>query len=357
MGFFSELTGKAAAKRAQKASKQAQAQLDASYAEARPLLSAGYDVAGTTLDAGYGRAGDWLSDYYDVARDDIAGGYDAVPGILEDYYGRADDRLVEGRDTARELLDPWIASGRSAQDTYDQYLNPETQGDFFANYHESPYQQFGYDMDLKRQNAISNAGGNLYGAKGQLAASRVTQERAENNLQTYLGQLERQGTRGGQYASEAAGLEERTGDKRAGLQTGLGDRLSDVSINRGTALGNLATGYGTNRANLETGLANAQSNLAIGRGNDEANLVYGYGQQKAGNIIGATNAVNQAKASGVQNILGGAGLLASAFIPGASGISAAGGMLSGAQRLIGGGKTTINPDVGMNNWGPIVKYA
>jgi hypothetical protein len=355
MGFLDSVfnPGKSAAKRAKVAGAQADKILKKALPKAQEALVGGYDEASATYDQGYGAAGDWLEDYYNLARDEIAGGYDAVPDILDDYYGRADDRLVEGRDTARELLDPWITSGRAAQDVYDMYLDPTRQAEFFDSYQESPYAAFGYEMDEKRQNAISNAGGNLYGGKGQLAASRVRQERAEGNLQTYLGQLERQGTRGGQYATEAAGLEERTGTRRAGLQTDLGTRLADNSVNRGVTLGKLDYGYGTDRGNLETDLANQQANLQLGKGSDLANLIYGHAQQRAGNVVGTMNAVNQAKAVGKQNLIGGLSLAASAFIPGAAGVSAAGAL---GNRLLGTvNRATGNAygDAGLGSWMPV----
>lgn len=362
MGLFSSIfnPGSSAAKRVKAASASAQKTLDAALPEARALLSGGYDEAEGLIDTGYGNASDWLQTSYDDAFGQLGAGYDRAADRIQDGYSNADAYLVEGRDNAREVLDPWIASGRGAQDLYDTALGlggQDAQSSFYEDYADNdPFRAYRDEMANKAIEQYYNARGLNTSGRGSLAMSRASLERGTQDLNSYLDRLERQGTRGGQYAGEAAALEERTGTGRANLSQRLGEVLGGNEVDRGTREANLTTQHGTNQSGLQVNRATAQANLRTGRGSDEANLVYGHAQQKAGNTINTANAVNQAKAVGKQNLLSGLSTVASAFIPGASGISLAGNI---GNRLLGGlNKAQGNAygDAGLGTWAPTITY-
>lgn len=360
MGFLSSIfnPGASEAKRVKRASAQAQKVMDKGYAEARPLLTAGYDEAEGIIDAGYGGASDWLSDSYGQAFGQLGAGYDAAEDVLRDQYDIAGDRITAGRDLAREVLDPFYQSGLNAQGLYDTALGLDgraAQEGFYDEYADyDPFRAFAEEQANRSLEQYYNARGLNSSGKGALALSRASLERGTEDLNNYLDRLERQGTRGAGVASEIAGLEERTGDKLGGLSSRLGEVLSSNNVDRGTREANMTYGHGQDQSNLSVGKATAQSNLKIGRGDAEANLVYGHAQQKANNITGTANAVNQAKAAGKQNLISGLSTVASAFIPGASGVSLAGNLASGVNRLLGGQSNPYSGNGYGSSWNPII---
>lgn len=360
MGLFSSIfnPGSSEAKRIRKASAKAQGVLDSALPEARSLLTGGYDTAEGLIDTGYGEAMDYLNNAFDPAFAQLGAGYDRARDELEGRYADADAYITGGRDLARELMDPWIASGRGAQDLYDRALGlqgTDAQEDFYTDYADhDPFRAFRDEMALKQFNAYSNAsgGGTVDPETGEptsgragLQYARASLERGTEDLNRYLDRLEGQGTRGAGYAQNAAGLEERTGLNRANLSSRLGEVLAANETDRGVRESGMTYGHGQNQGNLALGRTQAQSNLALSRGSDEANLVYGHAQQNANNIMGTANAVNQAKATGKQNLIGGLSTLASAFIPGASGVSLAGNI---GNRLLGGWNSTTQSGTAAN---------
>lgn len=356
MGLFSSIfnPGSSEAKRIRKASAKAQGVLDSALPEARSLLTGGYDTAEGLIDTGYGEAMDYLNNAFDPAFAQLGAGYDRARDELEGRYADADAYITGGRDLARELMDPWIASGRGAQDLYDQALGlqgTDAQGQFYQDYADhDPFRAYSEEMANKAMAQYFNARGLDQSGRSGLAMSRASLERGTEDLNRYLDRLEGQGTRGAGYAQNAAGLEERTGLNRANLSQRLGDVLAANETDRGVRESGMTYGHGQNQGNLALGRTQAQSNLALSRGSDEANLVYGHAQQNANNIMGTANAVNQAKATGKQNLIGGLSTLASAFIPGASGVSLAGNI---GNRLLGGWNyATGNAygDAGLGTW-------
>ena len=159
--------------------------------------------------------------------------------------------------TAQGMYDPYVKQGQQANSMYGNALGlngVDAQKSFGANY--AAADQF------REQNAdfANNALMRQYNAKGMgnsgtaaLATQRASLERGSQDYNNYLNRLQGQGQQGFQ----ATGAQ-------AGLQQGMGD------------------------------------------------MTYGYGQQRAGNEINYGNALAQSRSTGINNILGVAGVAAKA---------------------------------------------
>jgi hypothetical protein len=323
MGFLDDLFGAGAQRRdTSAATKAANEQLTKSKKAAIAALNGGMTTANSSLDSGYDASKGFLTTGYDTARGDITTGYDDASGELTDALGNV-----------RDVLNPWIADGRAAQDKYNQALSLGPDGtagadEFYQDYADNdPFRAFRDEMATKQLASQFNSAGIGASGRGALAVSRASLERGTSDLNALLDRYERQGTRGGQYATTMAGYENQAGQNQANLDVG-----------KGTSLGNLEIGRGTSLADLTTGHSTAKANLATGNASDIANLEYGSGQQMAGNRIAQGNANAATRGVGANNLIKIAGMVlgAAAPIPGAGGASAFSNMASGANKLLGG---------------------
>ena len=179
---------------------------------------------------------------------------------LKASKGAADSALSQGYTgamgdykTAQGMYDPYVKQGQQANSMYGNALGlngVDAQKSFGANY--AAADQF------REQNAdfANNALMRQYNAKGMgnsgtaaLATQRASLERGSQDYNNYLNRLQGQGQQGFQ----ATGAQ-------AGLQQGMGD------------------------------------------------MTYGYGQQRAGNEINYGNALAQSRSTGINNLMGLAGL-------------------------------------------------
>ena len=124
---------------------RAEAALRASQGQSRSDINAGYDRAGGIYNAAQPGLENTLRSGYAGAREDLTRG-----------YGAAEDAITAGRDRATGNLDPWVQSGRSAQDRYDAALglNGEAAAREAINAGVDPYRQYRDELanrQLQRQ--------------------------------------------------------------------------------------------------------------------------------------------------------------------------------------------------------------
>jgi hypothetical protein len=173
--------------------------------------------------------------------------------FLTDGRDAAQGAYDQSYETSQDYIDPYIESGQRGQGAYDDLMGlngPEARAAAQEKYYSSNPAMMG--QLGQQQNAMMramNARGSSYSGAGALAAERVSQ-------QNY-----------GQFM----------------------DRFN-------------------NRAQQGFGAAQAGAGNANQYGNNTAQLQYGYGQQRAGNEISASNAISQTRNTGMNNMLGIAGL-------------------------------------------------
>ena len=312
MGLFSNFFGGQSRRDLQAANTQANATLDAGNQAAMARLEASRAEQMASLTGGYDASKGYLNTGMDTGRADIGAGYDTARGDLGTQYGLAEGAVTDALGRSREILDPWIESGRGAQDLYDKAIGVSgapAQQDFYQNYAENdPFRQYNEDRANNALLRLYNSQGLGTSGRSATAISREQLARGSEDLNNYLTRLESQGARGGQYATTMTGLESSAGkdvatlrsnlgNQYAGLETDRGNRLSDIAFKGNAALADLSTGFSLNKSNVQ------------GQGGaDAANLIYGTAQQKAGNRIGMGNAIAGTRNTGMNNLLGLAGL-------------------------------------------------
>lgn len=295
MGFFDDFFGKTSKKH-----------IDNSKTIADRDLQQGRDKAEVSLNDGIQNSMLSLTDGYGQATGRLTGGADRARGEVTDAYGNAETAITDALGRTRGTLDPWITSGRKAQDRYDTALGLDGQAGaeaFYEDYgNNDPMRKFRDELANKQLQAQFNARGQSGSGRFGTAVSRASLERGTQDLQTYLSRLEQQGARGGQYAGALAGYETGAGKDIAQLRAGAGDRRADITMGSTNKLADLDYGYGRDRSSIQSG-----------QGEKLANLHYGYGQQRAGNQISYGNAMAGASNIGTNNLLNLAGTVASAF--------------------------------------------
>ena len=185
-------------------------------------------------------------------RDDIRNGQAQADGYLTRGRDNAQGYYDRGYEQSQGYLNPYIQSGQQGQQFYDDLLGLNGAGarderqQFLMS---DPANQGKLGQDQNAMLRVMNASGRSNSGAGALAAERVFQ-------QNYSGILDRYSNRG-QQGFQAAGMG-----------------------------ANMAQQYAGNSANLQ----------------------YGTAQQQAGNAISASNAIGQTRNTGMNNLLGIAGI-------------------------------------------------
>lgn len=381
MGFFGDLMGGSQRDDVRAANRGANGLLRRGMRDAQDSINTGITQQLDALGRGNTGAVQALNQGYGTARNDIVNASVGQLGSLASGNAAARGALTQGYNTARgdvargaagaenainqhqayiqQTLNPFVQSGRGAQNLYDNALGVNGQAAasaFFNQYGANdPFRQFNEDMANKAMERSFNAAGNLGSGRAALAASRANLERGSQDLNRYLDRLSASGQQGGQYASELAGYANNAGNTIAGIRGNLGTQQANLATGQGQDLGRLAYGYGQDRgaaianrgaqmADLATnrgqdlgrlsyGYGQDRGNIMAGRGQANAELQYGLAQQLAGNRLNLGNAVAASRGIGVNNLLGLGGLAIQGMTPGASGMSAFGNMASAFPRF------------------------
>lgn len=306
MSFWSSFTGSAQKKDAQSAFTDANASLGQARERALAALSGGNSAAQSSLTAGYNTATGEIRGGADRARPILEQGFDRARNDLDTNYGRAETAITSN-------LDPWIASGRAAQNRYDIALGTGGTAADQANFWQNGFagNQYRDDLANKQLQQQFNARGQSNSGRFGTAVSRASLERSTTDMNQYLDRLSRQGELGGQYAARA-------GTELAGIRTGLGTQLAGLEQNRGTALGGLEERTGARLGDLGYQYGSGQANLYQGQGNAIAGVETGYGESMANNRIALGNATAASRNVFTNNLLGVAGLAVRGFTPGPS---------------------------------------
>lgn len=308
MSFLDTLFGsKAKTNDAQKAYTDANATLNAGLTGARSALTTGLSNQLGSLAGGYGNARSDITSGYGNARTSLGTGYDAARDVVTNY-GNA----------ATGYLDPFVKSGYGAQGLLDNYygVNGATaQGDMARNFADAnnPLTAYRDEMATKALDAAYNARGLGTSGRAATAVSRASLERKAQDFSDYLGNVNLGANRGLSAAGSAAGI-----------KANIGNTLGQIESNRGTGLAGLDTGQAGALGSLDYGYGGDVANLYGSNANNLANLEYGNAQQLAGNRINLGNAYAATRGSGVNNLLGAAGLAIQGFMPSKMGSSAFG---------------------------------
>ncbi len=195
----------------------------------------------------------------DQAREDITRSTEQGLGYLGDRYAEGTDFIERGA----AGFDPFLSGGQQAaqrQAALSGALGPEAQEEAFANFRESPGQQF--LRDQMEQASLRTAAATGFLGSGNLQME--LQERAMGLAQTdYQNYFNRLGDVSGQGLQAAAGRGGMFG-QGAALAGQQGQAGSALIANQGTQLANLAFGAGTGASAL---FQNAAQNVASGRYN------------------------------------------------------------------------------------------
>lgn len=325
MGLLSELSGGASARRARQAAaesnrlldlarSQAGSSLDQSRTAQLAALGSGYDAAYGTLTDTEARAGQRLNAGADAARGDINTNYDRAAGSVEDYYAR-----TEG------LMNPYIQRGNQLGDMYATALGANGAGaasDFYDDYASNdPFRQYRDELANRELQTQFNARGQSGSGRFTSAVSRASLERGSQDLNGYLDRLSNASQQGQQAAGQLGNAAMQTGSQLANIRTGQGNTLAGIEQNRGSGLATLVQNIGTTRAGYQTQQGAANAGVDQNYGNARSNLALGIAQQQGNNLIGSAAAQSQARAGGINNLLGLGGLALSAVTPGRMGTS------------------------------------
>ena len=262
MGFWQDFTGATARKQAQRGYDASKGMIDKGYADSKGYLDTGYGDAknallsgSADLTAGYTDAAGAVNSGYDTAGSQInalltGGGY----GNAQRMYGNAVG--VNGRDAQ-------VAAGQQ----FEQF---------------DPFRQGNED---RATNALLRAfagRGIADSGASRLASARASQERGSQDWSAWLDRLAGLGSQGNQLAMSQAQLGVDRGNALAGIHANRGQGLAGQNA--------LLAGYGMTHGGAQAGLATDYANTS------------------AGNRINLGNAKAQAASSGVNNLLGLAGL-------------------------------------------------
>lgn len=197
-------------------------------------------------------------------------------GILERTGGQVGDIFAQGAQGAQGIQ-PFVAPGQQAnqlQAAQSGALGPEAQAQAFAQFQESPGQQF------LREQIIRGIEGNA-SATGGLGSGNVKQE----------------------LVRQIAGITQQD----FGAQFG---RLGDVAtrgLSGATSLGGLAAQRAASEGGIQAGLGQSAANTAFQASRDAAQAQFQAGRDIAGGISGTTsslaNLINQ-QGAGTTDILG-----------------------------------------------------
>lgn len=232
---------------------------------------------------------------------------DTAASQLGAGYAGANRNIRQGYDTAQGYMKPYVDQGLSGQTAYNNALglngasgSATAQQQYQAA--RNPYAQYQQDQTTNALMRKYNAMGMGQSGTAALAAARANNEQGYNDYNNWLSRL--QGV--GQQGMSAAGT---------------------------------------------------AGNYAMTNGSELANLDWGYNSALAGNTINTANAVNAAKAGGINNLLKGIGTIGGmAFAPMTGGATMAGSLGgaigSGANNLtsyLGGGGGSAYPVGSFNN--------
>jgi hypothetical protein len=308
MGIFSNFTGGQSRRDIAAATGDANRMLDEGQQAALARLEAARNEQLASLTSGYDTSRGYLDTGMTTGRADIGAGYDRARTDLGTQYGRAEEAITGALDRSRDILNPWIQSGRGAQELYDQALGVNgtgAQSDFYANYADNdPFRAYNEDRANNALLRLYNAGGLGTSGRAGMAISRAQLERGSEDLNNYLNRLEAQGAKGGQYATTMTGLETGAGQNLASIRTNLGNQYAGIETDRGNRLADIAFKGNAALSDLSTGFSLNKANVQGQGGSDAANLIYGTAQQKAGNRIGQGNAVAGTRSTGMNNLIG-----------------------------------------------------
>lgn len=306
MGLLDSLFGTSKARRdLYDSSASAQSALDRAKAEAEAALRTSSATGRSDINTGY----DAANGIYDRAQpgimDTLGSGYDAARGDLTTGYGNAENAITTGVNNANANLDPWVTSGRAAQDRYDQALGlagPDASKEFYDSYASGDSYRAYRDELANKQITNQFSGSGRTGAMS-LAVGRASLERGSQDLQTYLSRLEQAGQRGQAAAGQKSNNTMSGAQSTADIRAKLGTSLADNSVNRGTSLAQLGKQFADTRAGLETSRGTTLAGLETGTGKSLGELAYGYGQQTASNRINTGNAVAQTRTAPMNNLI------------------------------------------------------
>lgn len=244
-------------------------------AQTGALTQGAYDAFGT-MQGGMGQARSDMSGYLSSGLSALRGGVDT---------GREDINQATTSGVAR--FDPYSQTGQGALDVeaaLSGALGPEAQAQAFANYQESPGQQWAREQQEKSlvRNAAATGGtqsGNVLSALQEQAAGIASQ-----NYQQDLGNLRSLAERGQSAAGSQAGIETQAGRDLAQMEMSAGQSALSANTQTGAAIGNMAFQGGMNQANLQQALGQNLSNVYGGTASNLAGLRYGAGQDIASQL-------------------------------------------------------------------------
>lgn len=312
------------------------------------------------LQGGLAGAISGLTEGIDVARGDIRGALQGATGAIQQGGQQVGQQIGQGV----AGLDPFAQPGGQAINLQAALLGaagPEAQAQAFANFQDSPGQQF---LEDRGERAVLRN----RAATGGLGGGRVLQELqrqgigfANQALGQRLGQLGQVSGLGLQAAGQQAGLR----GQQAGISGALAGQLGQFNQATGQQLGGIAERGGQNAAQLafQTGQSLAGGRTRVGEqlagavGSTTSALSDLVNQQGAGlsDIVGAStgNLANILSGAGQQQAAGQtqtATILANlaaqqgsqvAGLPGIPGVTETGGILGEIGQLAGGIGTAI----------------
>ncbi|MEQ8822751.1 MAG: hypothetical protein RIC14_00075 [Filomicrobium sp.] len=336
MSFWGELTGSAAADRVEASAGRVRGLRDQGHQSQTQGIQSGRNA----IQGGYGQGRNSLLSGRNAGNRAIQQGSNrylqqsgnAIQN-LRTGANQAAGTIRGGVSTANQHLQPYASSGNAAHQRYSDAIGlngRDAQQGYVDEYMASPVQDL-IQRNIARQ---YNARGMSDSGASRLAASRAYLEDYNSNLDRLRGL----GDRGFQASGQMGANELAGAGQIAGYQDGAGRGVASVYQNRGNVLNNNAANIASNYANTGNALNTSyqgQAGLENQSFVNEGTAGLNYYDALAGDEVNFTNAINAAKAQGVNNIMSGLGTLGgsaiSAFAPGAGGVSPAGNFLQYMQ--------------------------
>lgn len=252
-------------------------------AQAGALATGTYDAMGAyNRGADQGRSD--INNYYDQGVQSLRSGIETGRGDINQASQGAIDRFNPYAETGGKAFD--IEAARSGA------LGYEAQQEAFANYTESPGQQWLREQQEQAviRNQASTGGsqsGNVLTALQEQAAGRASQ-----NFQTDLGNLRSLATRGQDAAGNQAQIQSQAGrdlaqmsvaggQQEMSLRQTQGDQLATMANQLGVSEGQLANQLGINLSNIYGTAGTNISSLRDAAGRDIANQINSTGTNVA----------------------------------------------------------------------------
>lgn len=172
---------------------------------------------------------------------DLTSGFNQSNATINEYGDKSRDAYAAGATEAKGYYQPWAESGRRGQTAYEDSLglNGAQGGQNALMMYQNgrnPYLDYEQDMAQRGLDRAANARGMSRSGVSQLAAARARQGLGYQDYQGWQNRLMGVGQQGFQADQARAGIAQQAGQYAADSYAGQGQQLAGNAINYSNAL-------------------------------------------------------------------------------------------------------------------------